>query len=95
MNQKLNELKKDIYLMVIEINELPDVSNRVSKMVYFYGIRITWYTETNTYSVKDIYEEEFKEISNRFILTLMIKNLKDLCRKKKKNPELRLTRLRK
>jgi len=81
--------------MVIEINELPDVSNRVSKMVYFYGIRITWYTETNTYSVKDIYEEEFKEISNRFILTLMIKNLKDLCRKKKKNPELRLTRLRK
>ena len=93
MIQKLNELKGDIYHMVIQINEEPDVINRVSSMVYFYGIKVTFYRETNTYSVKDINEETFKEISNRFILSLMINNLKILCRKKQTNPDLRLTRL--
>ena len=95
MTDKLNDLKKCIYLKVIEINEEPDVNNNMSDMVYFYGIRVTYYKITGIYSVKDLYEDIFKEISNRYVLKLMIQNLNSLCKKKKKCPDLKLSRIRK
>ena len=95
LEKTLNEIKKEIFDTVYEINEQYDVENSTSCIIFFFGIKATWYTNNHMYSIKDIYEETYKEISNRFLLTLLSINLKKLCSQKKNNPDLRLVRNRK
>ena len=95
MEKSLNEIKKEIFDTVYQINEQFDVENSTSRIIFFFGIKAIRYINTNTYSIKDIYEETYKEISNRYLLNLLEINLKELSDKKKTNPDLRLLRNRK
>lgn len=72
--------------MVFDLSESYDIQNSTTKMIYLFGIRFTYYTNTGLYSVKEISDKDI-EISNRFILRLMINNLKILCRKKNKEQD--------
>jgi len=95
LEKSLNEIKKEIFDTVYQINEQFDVENSTSRIIFFFGIKAIRYINTNTYSIKDIYEETYKEISNRYLLNLLEINLKELSDKKKTNPDLRLLRNRK
>lgn len=94
MDNTLNEIKKRIYHLILELNENHiDIQNSTSKFIFFSGIRATYYLNTRLYSIKEMNDEIYKEISNRYILKLMTKNLEDLCRTKRQTPSLKIKRL--
>ena len=95
MKQTLNDIKKTIFKQVLGINEKPDISNHLSDIVFFFGIKATFYKKSKTYSIKDTCEEGYIEISNRYVLLLMCKNLELLCQKKQRNWKFKLKRLQK
>jgi hypothetical protein len=91
MNLTLNQIKEKVYRMALELNDnFHDSENGSSKFIFIFGIRITHYTNTGIFSIKEMNDEVYKEISNRYILRLMIKNLEELCKTKKENPEMKI-----
>lgn len=87
MNSRLNKIKENIFNMALEINEEPDITTSYSVTIIFFGIKATHYKKNDIFSVTDISDEKYPEISNRHLLHLLTNNLKSLCKEKRTNPE--------
>ena len=90
MNQTLNEIKKEVFKLALCLNGEIDQASSASDNIFIAGIRFTYYKQTGLYSIKSC-EENFNEISNRYILSLIHQNLRLLWKAKQKNPERKVT----
>ena len=93
MKSTLNEKKREIFNLACILNEDMDISTPISDVIFFGGMKISYFKKSQIYSVKTC-EDSFPEISSRYILNLMCINLSQLCKTKKKNPQATTKRFR-